>query len=51
MSNFNNETFKYYVKEIQQRDLKKVYEKIKDIEVLNIYLLEYLEELKKELYI
>jgi len=51
MSNFNNETFKHYVKEIQQRDMKKVYEKIKDIEVLNIYLIEYLEELKKELYI
>ena len=41
----------YYVNEIHKRDMKKVYEKIKDIEVLNIYLIEYLEELRKELYI
>jgi len=47
---FTNEKFEYYLNKIKQNDKKNLYEKIKDIETTNIYLLEYREELRKELY-
>lgn len=45
----DSDKFDYYSKKLIQNDKKKLYESIKDMDINNIYALEYLLELEKEL--
>lgn len=45
----NKNKLDYHTKKVVLNDKKKLYESIKDIEINNIYVLEYKLELEKEL--